>query len=53
MKIVVLFILLIMLGTAAGASDTIDRDKLRTLHAAFVVNFMKFTQWPEGTFSDS
>ena len=30
----------------AHAAESIDQVKLRKLHAAFLVNFMKFTEWP-------
>jgi len=36
-----------LLAAGVGASAQIDRAKLARLHAAFVLNFMKFTQWPE------
>lgn len=44
--------ILILLGAAlvvasGNASAQIDRAKVSRLHAAFVLNFMKFTQWPE------
>ena len=31
---------------SAHAAESIDQAKLRKLHAAFLVNFMKFTEWP-------
>ena len=35
----------LVFATPAGAD--VDRDKLQKLHAAFVLNFMKFTAWPD------
>ena len=39
--------------TPAALAQTIDPDKVATIKAAYVLNFIKYTQWPEGTFADS
>ena len=46
-----LLLILVALACAGGAlraqaDQGIDQTKLRKLHAAFLVNFMKFSEWP-------
>ena len=39
--------------TPAAMAQTIDPDKVATIKAAYVLNFIKYTQWPEGTLADA
>jgi hypothetical protein len=45
--------LLTAMATPVARAQTIDPDKVATVKAAYVLNFIKYTQWPDGTFAES
>ncbi len=51
---VIFFLLAIpFLGHRSGWAQTIDTEKATKVKWAYVLNFAKFTTWPDGTFTDN
>jgi len=54
-RIALIPILLLLAGVtarAARADQTIDQQKAAKVKSAYVLNFLRFTRWPDGTFED-